>query len=186
MARLSGANEGLKIIEKAIEEVKRQGFAVGYRDGKLCVENTIGCHHTFDYDNPFNSAKLEEKDLDEIYPKLDKNATYFIRMTPLHRIPIIGWGMKCSDDEEKWVECKIIPENFGKVRAIALDTTYGSEKYYVQDFESLLRSGHIVKKTSNNQKVKKIKWIEPIPNTSLYYEHEAWVLVNDVLGGESI
>lgn len=179
MARINSAKEGLEIIEKAIEEVRRQGLGVGYRDGKLCVENTIGCHHSLDYNNPFNISILEERNLDEDRPKIDKDSHYFIRMRPLHVIPYIGWGMRCSTDKEKWVECIIQPEDFGKVRAIALDETYGSEKFYVDDFEQLLQRGEIIRKTSPKQEVKKIVWFEPIPNTMALYRNEAWVVTDE-------
>ena len=111
----------LKEIEDAIKNIRRDGLAVGYRNGKLYVENTTACHQTLDYKDKNNSATLELGTSEDNNPMIDGESHYFIKMRPLHQLPLLGWGMRSSTDKEKWVECIIEPEDYGKIRAVALE-----------------------------------------------------------------
>lgn len=91
---------------------------------------------------------------------IDKNAHYFALMRPICDF-IFGFGVIVDADEQNWVECKIVEDRYKvdegyKVTLKPLDNNYASEHFYQEDFISLMKSGHIIKKT----------------NDSLHIEHE--------------
>lgn len=73
-------------------------------------------------------------------------------------------------EDTHWVECKLEPYEFDgfkyKLYVTPVDPNLrGVERhrcYYASDFESLVKSGCIVEKTSQSQHIEKIEWIEPL------------------------
>lgn len=117
---------------------------------------------------------------------LDKEGRYFVKMHPLDYVPIPGVGViaigKSSSSREKWVECKIIEDRYKvdenyKVTLEAIEPGYGRETFYQSDFVSLMESGFVIKKTSDNQHVEKVTWAEPLCGLS-YIVHSAYVVTN--------
>lgn len=93
---------------------------------------------------------------------------------------------KCGfsvDDEETWQECYISDSRYRysndrygyKLTLVPLDENYCIRDYYVQDFDSLLESGHIVLKTSITMRNQKIKWCENIGGLNVIHEGNALV-----------
>lgn len=102
------------------------------------------------------------------YKDLDTNATYFVLMGYLKN--------------EKWYECKLKPYHFDgfkyKLYAVSVD---GNKKrvFYTSDFLQLLENENgILKKDSDNFKIKHISWDEQIYN-SAYVRHEADIIVSE-------
>lgn len=111
---------------------------------------------------------------------IDKNKHYFILMHPLECFGIFCFTS--STTREKWVECEIVEERYKvsdgyKVELRAIESGYGKETYYQSDFESLVKKGYILEKTSDNQYVKEITWIEPLSGVT-YLKHSAYVVTD--------
>jgi len=117
------------------------------------------------------------ENLDE---SIDKNKHYFILMHPLEYLLVPGFGFvwyKSNTTREKWVECKIVDDEYvdrGKIKLRSVEEGYGSEKYYISDFISHIKSGHIVPKTEGLEPVE-VEWIEPIYK-NYYLHHSAYTL----------
>lgn len=102
---------------------------------------------------------------------------YFVKMLPL-RISPIGWIYTSSTDREKWVECEIyqIKHNH-KVILKAIEPGYGTEEFYICDFEGMVKSErHIIEKTREDQHVELIEWETPL-TPFLNIRHSAYVVV---------
>jgi hypothetical protein len=110
---------------------------------------------------------------------IDKNKHYFILMHPLEYCPS-PWGpltYVSSSTREKWVECKIVDDEYvdrGKIKLRSVEEGYGSEKYYISDFISHIKSGHIVPKTEGLECVEE-EWAEPL-NKNYNLHHSAYTL----------
>lgn len=113
--------------------------------------------------------------------KIDVNKHYFVEMRPSNIIPFIGWGYTCSSDREKWVECEIVEDRYKvsdgyKVTLRSIEFGYGQEHFYQSDFESLIKSGCILEKTSEKQHVELVHWYEKLTPT-VNIEHSVYVVV---------
>lgn len=83
------------------------------------------------------------------------NSHYFVPMRPLRGIPGL-FSYTSSLDRLIYVECKIVEEEYKlkdeyKIELRALDPNYGKEIFYTCDFNSMLKTGYIVEKTSPKQ-----------------------------------
>lgn len=113
---------------------------------------------------------------------IDFNAHYFLLMHPLESLEIPSFGCivyTSSDTREKWVECELTENNNRlddgyKVTLTSLEEGYGKEKFYIEDFISLVQQGYIIKKEPGMQCVEE-EWIEPISGNS-YLHHKAYTL----------
>ena len=115
------------------------------------------------------------------FENIDKNAHYFILMHPIEGFitPFGSITYTSSSTREKWVECKIVEERYKladgyKIELRSLEKGYGKNTYYLEDFISLLASGHIVKKTEDLECVEEY-WQEPLTDT-VNLKHSAFVL----------
>lgn len=99
--------------------------------------------------------------------KFNKDAHYFVQLnscTDFEFISMVNMG------DSHWVECKLEPYEFDgfkyKLYTIPVDPDLrGVERhrcYYTCDFESMLKSGDIIEKTSESQHIEKIEWIGPL------------------------
>lgn len=80
---------------------------------------------------------------------IDKNAHYLVKMHPLESCLGVIF-IKSDSTEAKWVECKVVEERYKvddnyKIELRAINTKYGKETYYQEDFMALIRSGDIIK-----------------------------------------
>lgn len=112
----------------------------------------------------------------------NKNAHYFVQ---LNSCTDFGFISMVSMGDSHWVECKLEPYEFDgfkyKLYTTPVDPDLrGVERhrcYYTCDFESMLKSGHIIKKTSESQHIEKIEWIEPLCGAA-YVHWSAEVIVD--------
>jgi hypothetical protein len=100
---------------------------------------------------------------------IDKTKHYFAKLAPIDYILPWGWAMT-SHGNETWCECEIVEDRYKlsdgyKVTLKPLSQGFGWEHYYQSDFESSLRSGHIIEKTRDNQHVEYVEWYEMITPT---------------------
>lgn len=118
--------------------------------------------------------------MEKNYRNIDKDAIYFCLMRPIERL--MGFSFTSSDTPFEWFECKIdesrykVEDNY-KITLRALNNE-AYEHYYQDDFLSLMEKGLIVKKTSNKLHAEYVSFIEPIPGTIAYIQHEGSVLVD--------
>ena len=97
----------------------------------------------------------------------NKDAHYFVQLNSCTDFGIISM---VNSDDPHWVECKLEPYDFDgfeyKLYVAPVDSNIqGIEKhrsFYTSDFTSLLKSGHIIEKTSEAQHIEVIEWIKPI------------------------
>lgn len=112
--------------------------------------------------------------------EIDDAATYFLLMRPIHDVCGI-FGYTTTTDREKWVECRIVEENYKlsdgyKVEFRAVEDGYGKETFYQSDFKSMLDSGRrIVKKERDTQHCVEIRWIENLCG-GVFLEHTAYTI----------
>lgn len=111
---------------------------------------------------------------------IDKTKHYFAQMDIIDMI-IPFMGVTISSGKRSWVECKIIEDRYKvdegyKVTLHPLDPRFSSHDFYQMDFNSLLKSGHIIEKTSDNQKVVYCEWDEPLTPT-VNIKHSGYVVV---------
>lgn len=109
---------------------------------------------------------------------IDPDAHYFFQMQPLDYLPILGFCCKSSDSPFQWVECTIEDCLYGKIRMVALNKLFGTERLYQDDFISLYNSNQIIKKIGENVRPVTISWIEPLCGLS-YIVHTKDVLVDE-------
>jgi len=81
---------------------------------------------------------------------INKDSHYFALMNPL-----CAGGWFADGNKHDWVECEIVEDRYAvddgyKVTLKPLDPYHAREDFYQPDFVSLMKSGHIVEKTSNN------------------------------------
>lgn len=112
-----------------------------------------------------------------------KSAHFFSQEESYSPIPIPG--ICISNGDMTWRECRVdndvselfsVDHGYKIVLKICDGSGYGTHKYYQSDFYSLLKSGHILLKTSENSHIEKIQWTESIGG-SAYLVHSADVVV---------
>jgi len=88
---------------------------------------------------------------------IDYNAHYFILLHPLEGVPFLG-GLcfTSSSTREKWVECEIVDVTFGKIRLHSVEVGYGGDSFYIEDFISHIKNGHVIKKVNEKQHVEEV------------------------------
>lgn len=117
--------------------------------------------------------------MEDVNNYIDKNKHYYILMHPLEGL-WTPWGpltYVSSSSREKWVECKIVDDEYvesGKIKLRSIEEGYGSEKYYIEDFISHVKTGYIIPKTAEMECVEE-EWIEPLYRSSYLY-HSAYTL----------
>jgi len=117
---------------------------------------------------------------ENILDKGIENVRYFAQLEQIDFIiPQMGLAIT-SPNKSTWVECKIdesrykVAEGY-KITLVSLDSRYSYNHYYQSDFESLIKSGHIIIKDSDLTHIEHVKWAEPCGNTLLI--HEADIVV---------
>lgn len=91
--------------------------------------------------------------------KINTESRYFVPLRPCYNYGFIS--VVCSSDEAHMIECKLEPYEFAgfgyKLYAVPVDSiqreVFGRECYYSCDFHSLVQSGLIVEKTSDDMRV---------------------------------
>lgn len=120
------------------------------------------------------------------YYNIDKDAHYYILTRPMDYIPILGLYLGKTYGPTTpmvWAEFEIVEERYKvedgyKVELRAINPVYGKETFYQCDFESMIESGNIIKKTGDRQHVEEVTWMEPLwENVRLV--HTASVVVDD-------
>lgn len=112
----------------------------------------------------------------------NKDAHYFVQLNSCTDYGIISM---VNTGDSHWVECKLEPYVFDgfeyKLYTTPVDPNLrGVERhrcYYVCDFESMLKSGRIIEKTSESQHIEKVEWIEPLCGAA-YVHWSAEVVVD--------
>lgn len=102
-------------------------------------------------------------DVERVLPKkipLRLGDRYYCLMRPHHTcLGLISFTS--SMDPEEWVECEVVEEHYQgftyKVELRAVEPGYGKETFYVEDFRSLIDSGHIVPIVRNDMHVVKLE-----------------------------
>ena len=115
------------------------------------------------------------------YYNIDKNAHYFILMHPLENVLGLIYYTS-SNTPEKWVECVINEDRYKiddgyKITLQSIEEGYGRENYYQCDFDSLVKAGYIIKKTSPSQHVKFVKNYSPLTD-NVYLVNEGWIVTD--------
>lgn len=80
-----------------------------------------------------------------------------------------------------WHECKLYRINYEEetlsIYYFDKNRGYLFFEYYFAGFIKKIEEGSIVIKTNSNQFIDRVQWVEFIPNTIAYIEHEADILV---------
>lgn len=111
---------------------------------------------------------------------IDKTKHYFAQMDIIDMIvPFMGISITCG--ERSWVECEIIEDRYKvdegyKVTLKPFDPRFLSHDFYQMDFNSLLKNGYIIEKTSDSQRVEYCEWDEPLTPT-VNIRHSGFVVV---------
>lgn len=111
---------------------------------------------------------------------IDKTKHYFAQMDIIDTIvPCIGIAVSCG--KRSWVECEIIEDRYKidegyKVTLKPINPLFMSHDFYQMDFNSLLKSGQIIEKTSDSQKVIYCEWDEPLTPT-VNIKHSGFIVV---------
>lgn len=111
--------------------------------------------------------------------KIELGKRYFLRMRPVRSLPFIGLGFTSSNDPDPWVECEVVENRIpssSKVTLQAILDGFGKEEFYRLDFDSLVKSGHIIEKTREDQHVEFVRWNEPLTPT-VCVEHSGFIVV---------
>lgn len=107
---------------------------------------------------------------------IDKTAHYF--MEAMRKGPCLPFSSLCLCDpnDTDWTECEIVEDRYivdegYRVTLRPIDEHFAREDFYQEDFVSLMKSGHIVKKEPSTH-IEHIKFAEPI-GCGLYVVTEA-------------
>lgn len=120
----------------------------------------------------------------ENFYKIKTDSRYFV---PLHTVSNYGFvSLVNVSDEPHIIECVLEPYKFSgfdyKLYAVPADPDlrpyFGRECFYTSDFHSLVKSGHIVEKTSDNQHVELFHGMEHLCGAA-YLIHEGEIIVED-------
>ena len=118
----------------------------------------------------------------ENFYKINTAGRYFV---PLHTVSNYGFvSLANASDKPHMIECKLEPYKFSgfdyKLYAVPvnpnLQDCFKRRCFYACDFKSLIKSGHIVEKTSDNQHIEPIRTVEHLCG-SAYIVHEGEILV---------
>lgn len=98
-------------------------------------------------------------------------------------IPFMGISV-VSDSNMTWMECKIDERHYKvedgyKITLVPLQEGFAKEDFYQSDFMSLIRSGCIIPKESDDQHVERVHFIEPLCG-SAYIVHEGDAVVRSM------
>ena len=113
---------------------------------------------------------------------IDYTAHYFIPLDKIDSIvPCMGIAIYSFDDTVL-VECTISESLYGKIGAVPVGYEnglypYRPETFYVDDFNSLLHKGAIIKKESPTQHVERIDEWEPLTNNT-HIVHSSYAVVD--------
>lgn len=115
----------------------------------------------------------------ENFYKINTEIRYFV---PLHTVSNYGFiSMVNASDEPHMIECKLEPYEFSgfdyKLYAVPVDSDlrpyFERRCFYSCDFRSLIKSGHIVEKTSDDMKVVPVRGAEHLcGNAYLIHDFE--------------
>lgn len=101
------------------------------------------------------------------YAELGKR--FFLLSRPLEWDPfgIVCWKSRGIGNPDIWAEFEVIEDRYKikdgyKVELKAINPIFGRETYYQCDFDSLIKKGYIIPKTSEKQHVEVIEWMEPL------------------------
>ena len=102
----------------------------------------------------------------ENFYKINTEGRYFVPLRPRHNYGFIS--VVCDSDEAHMIECKLEPYEFSgfdyKLYAVPTDPklreVFARECYYSCDFRSLIQSGYIVEKTSDDMRVMPVRGAE--------------------------
>ena len=105
---------------------------------------------------------------------IDKTAHYF--MEAMRKGSVFPGVSFCDVNDTDWAECEIVEDRYSvddgyKVTLKPIDKNFASEDFYQEDFVSLMKSGHIIKKSSTTH-IEHIKFAEPV-GCGLYIITEA-------------
>ena len=125
--------------------------------------------------------------------RLTLNTRFFVKLKPFDftYFPGIGWTYfgktyGGNNDNEEWTECYINEDEYlvdfndspYKIKLTACDQRFGSETFYYSDFISLIKSGHILIKENEFQRVVPFKEITRIPNSCAVLVTEGTTVVD--------
>ena len=102
----------------------------------------------------------------ENFYKINTEGRYFVPLRLRHNYGFIS--IVCDSDEAHMIECILEPYKFSgfdyKLYAVPVNPelreVFGRECYYSSDFSGLVKSGHIVEKTSDNMRVVPVRGAE--------------------------
>ena len=107
---------------------------------------------------------------------IDKTAHYF--MEAMRKGPCLPFSSLCLCDpnDTDWAECEIVEDRYivdegYKITLRPIDEHFAREDFYQADFVSLMKSGHIVKKSPTTH-IEHVRFAEPI-GCGLYVITEA-------------
>ena len=115
----------------------------------------------------------------ENFYKINTAGRYFVPLRPRHNYGFIS--VVCDSDEAHMIECKLEPYEFSgfdyKLYVVPVDPiqreVFARERYYSCDFHSLVQSGHIVEKTSDDMRVVPVRGAEHLcGNAYLIHDFE--------------
>ena len=113
----------------------------------------------------------------ENFYKINTTGRYFV---PLHTVSNYGFvSLVDASDEPHMIECELEPYEFSgfdyKLYAVPVDPiqreVFARERYYSCDFRSLIKSGHIIEKTSDDMRVMPVRGAEHLCG-SAYLIHD--------------
>lgn len=109
-----------------------------------------------------------------------ENFRCFAKMGKIEMVTPFGFCM-VSGDKETWTECKIDENRYKvadgyKVTLRSLNPMFTYDHYYQSDFMSMVKEGFIIVKTSDNQTIQHIKWMEHLCGKA-YVVHEADIVI---------
>ena len=120
----------------------------------------------------------------ENFYKINTEGRYFVPLRPCHNYGFISFV--CDSDEVHMIECKLEPYKFSgfeyKLYAVPIDPiqreVFARECYYTSDFHSLVQSGHIVEKTSDDMRVVPVHAMEHLCGNA-YLIHDFETIIGD-------
>ena len=118
----------------------------------------------------------------ENFYEINTESRYFVPLRPCHNYGFVS--IVCDSDEPHMIECKLEPYKFSgfnyKLYAVPADPDlrpyFERRRFYTSDFSSLVKSGHIVAKTSDSQHVEMFRGMEHLYGAA-YLIHEGEIIV---------
>lgn len=115
---------------------------------------------------------MKERDFYGVKKLIDENGGIehfrcFVQMGIVEAaIPWMGISM-VSGDKQSWTECFVDESRYKvedgyKITLRSTDPHFSYEHYYQSDFMSLVKSGHIIVKTSDNMRIEHVTVAEPL------------------------